>query len=77
LGGAVGNTLQALTEILSSLHDADQRISIPGFYLRLHLPTFFRGIETSNQFLDHVAILMGLGAGASGFGLSVIQEPEV
>jgi len=44
---------------------------------RLHLPTFFRGIETSKQFLDHVARLTGLGAGSSGFGLSVIQEPVV
>lgn len=32
LGGAVGNPLQALAEILAGLHDVDQRISIPGFY---------------------------------------------
>ncbi len=35
LGGAVGNTLQALAQILAGLHDARGRIAIPGFYQRV------------------------------------------
>lgn len=31
-GGAVMNPIQALTEICASLHDADGRVNIPGFY---------------------------------------------
>lgn len=31
-GGAVLNPIQALTEICASLHDADGRVNIPGFY---------------------------------------------
>jgi acetylornithine deacetylase/succinyl-diaminopimelate desuccinylase-like protein len=34
-GGAVHNPLQALCEIIGALHDADQRIAIPGFYDRV------------------------------------------
>jgi acetylornithine deacetylase/succinyl-diaminopimelate desuccinylase-like protein len=34
-GGAVHNPLQALCEIVASLHDADCRIAIPGFYDRV------------------------------------------
>jgi acetylornithine deacetylase/succinyl-diaminopimelate desuccinylase-like protein len=31
-GGAIHNPIQALCEIIARLHDADQRIAIPGFY---------------------------------------------
>ena len=31
-GGAVHNPMQAMCEILASLHDADGRVAIPGFY---------------------------------------------
>lgn len=31
-GGAVANPINALCEIIASLHDADRRITIPGFY---------------------------------------------
>ncbi len=31
-GGAVANPLNALCEMIASLHDADRRITIPGFY---------------------------------------------
>jgi acetylornithine deacetylase/succinyl-diaminopimelate desuccinylase-like protein len=31
-GGSVHNTIQALTEIISSLHDKNGKITIPGFY---------------------------------------------
>jgi acetylornithine deacetylase/succinyl-diaminopimelate desuccinylase-like protein len=31
-GGAVHNPVQALTQILGSLHDADGRVTVPGFY---------------------------------------------
>jgi len=31
-GGAVYNPIQALTEICASLHDADGRVNVPGFY---------------------------------------------
>ncbi len=34
-GGAVHNPLQALCEIIASLHDANGRIAIPGFYHRV------------------------------------------
>jgi acetylornithine deacetylase/succinyl-diaminopimelate desuccinylase-like protein len=34
-GGAVHNPLQALCEIIAALHDADRRITIPGFYDRV------------------------------------------
>lgn len=31
-GGSVHNPLQALTEIVAALHDADGRVTVPGFY---------------------------------------------
>ncbi|MGB0370813.1 MAG: M20/M25/M40 family metallo-hydrolase [Opitutales bacterium] len=31
-GGAIRNTIQALTEILSTLHTEDGRVNVPGFY---------------------------------------------
>jgi acetylornithine deacetylase/succinyl-diaminopimelate desuccinylase-like protein len=31
-GGTVHNPIQALTEILAALHDADGRVAVPGFY---------------------------------------------
>ena len=31
-GGAIMNPIQALTEICASLHDADGRVNVPGFY---------------------------------------------
>jgi acetylornithine deacetylase/succinyl-diaminopimelate desuccinylase-like protein len=34
-GGAVHNPLQAVCEIIETLHDADKRISIPGFWRRV------------------------------------------
>lgn len=34
-GGAIHNPLQALCEMLASLHDARGRVSIPGFYARV------------------------------------------
>jgi acetylornithine deacetylase/succinyl-diaminopimelate desuccinylase-like protein len=37
-GGAVHNPLQALSEILASLHDASGHVAIPGFYDRVRLP---------------------------------------
>jgi acetylornithine deacetylase/succinyl-diaminopimelate desuccinylase-like protein len=36
-GGAVHNPLQALCKIIGTLHDADGRIAIPGFYERVHV----------------------------------------
>ena len=40
---------------------------------RLHLPTFFRGIETSKRFLDLAASLAGLETGTARFGLPVVR----
>ncbi|MFP4157136.1 MAG: M20/M25/M40 family metallo-hydrolase [Opitutales bacterium] len=34
-GGAVYNPIQALTELCASLHDADGRVNVPGFYDRV------------------------------------------
>jgi len=34
-GGAVHNPLQALCEIIAKMHDANGRVSIPGFYDRV------------------------------------------
>ena len=31
-GGAIHNANQALAEILAALHDAEGRITVPGFY---------------------------------------------
>src|SRR5690606_28719286 len=31
-GGAVANPINALCEMIASLHDADRRITVPGFY---------------------------------------------
>ncbi len=38
-GGAVHNPLQALAEILAALHDADGRVTVPGFYDRVEVLT--------------------------------------
>lgn len=37
-GGVVHNPVQALCEILSSLHDGEGRVAIPGFYTRVRPP---------------------------------------
>lgn len=36
-GGAIHNPIQVLSEILARLHDADGRVTIPGFYDRVRL----------------------------------------
>ena len=35
-GGAIHNPLEALCKIIGGLHDADGRLTIPGFYERVH-----------------------------------------
>lgn len=37
-GGPVHNPIQALTEICASLHDANGRVNVPGFYDAIELP---------------------------------------
>lgn len=37
-GGAVVNPIRALTQLLSTLHDSEGRVNLPGFYDRVQLP---------------------------------------
>ncbi len=48
-GGAVRNPLQALCEIIASLHDANGRVAIPGFYDRVR-----QWSEEERAYMEHV-----------------------
>ena len=66
-GGAVLNPLQALTEIISRLHDRKGRVAIPGFYQRVRElePTERQTIrcccKCDQQILDELDLSTGWG----------------
>ena len=60
-GGTVANPLHALSQILASLHDADGRVSVPGFYDGIPALTDARRREISRVPFDEVAFLADLG----------------
>lgn len=66
-GGAVHNPLQALCEILGSLHDPNRRVTIPGFYNRVRrwsdeeLGRMARTGPTDEQILRAARVAKGWG----------------
>jgi acetylornithine deacetylase/succinyl-diaminopimelate desuccinylase-like protein len=66
-GGAVHNPLQALCEIIARLHDANGRVSIPGFYDHVrrfgdHERAYMRKVgPTDEKILADAATARGLG----------------
>lgn len=72
-GGAVHNPLQALAEILASLHDRDGRVAIPGFYdsvekITLSERNYLRRTGPSDEEILHNAQASS-GWGERGFSL--------
>jgi len=73
-GGAVHNPLQALCEIIASFHDHHGRITIPGFYNRVHTIVDAERQELRCGFPDDEQIMADLdipaGWGEEGYSLS-------
>lgn len=72
-GGAIHNPLQALAEILASLHDPAGRVAIPGFYQRVRRMSDAERISMARTGPRDVQILRDAGAargwGEAGFSL--------
>ena len=60
-GGTVANPLHALAEILASLHDADGRVAVPGFYDGIPPLTAARRAEIAAVPFDEAGYLRDLG----------------
>ncbi len=60
-GGAVHNPIHALADMISGLHDADGRITIPGFYDRVRPLTSEEQAELAKIPFDRRAWLAGAG----------------
>jgi len=60
-GGTVANPLHALAEVLASLHDADGRVAVPGFYDGIPALTAARRAEIADVPFDEAGYLRGLG----------------
>lgn len=65
-GGAIANPLQALVEIVASLHDKDGRITIPGFYDRVRRCTARERAYMRQVGPSAAEILQGAGTPTSG-----------
>jgi acetylornithine deacetylase/succinyl-diaminopimelate desuccinylase-like protein len=62
-GGSVHNPLQALGEIIARLHDGDGRVTIPGFYHRVHQLTREERAYMAQVGPSDAEILTDAGAG--------------
>ena len=62
-GGTVANPLHALAGVLASLHDADGRVAVPGFYDGIPPLTAARRAEIAAVPFDHADYLRALGLG--------------
>jgi acetylornithine deacetylase/succinyl-diaminopimelate desuccinylase-like protein len=60
-GGAVHNPIHALADMISSLHDSDGRITLPGFYDRVRSLAADERAELAKIPFDHRAWLDGAG----------------
>jgi len=60
-GGSVANPVHALSQILASLHDADGRVAVPGFYDGIPELTAERRREIASIPFDETADLRDLG----------------
>lgn len=71
-GGAVHNPLHALAELVASLHDADGRVAVEGFYDGVEPPSEARLAAVAALPFDEDAYLRSVGApaayGESGYG---------
>lgn len=73
-GGAVENPLNAMVRLLASLHDADGRITIPGFYDSVRILTPAQREAINNNVITEQSILAETGApalwGETGYTLA-------
>ncbi len=60
-GGAVVNPIHVLTELLAALHDRDGRVTLPGFYDRVHEPPPEQKAEWAAIPFDERAFLAAAG----------------
>jgi acetylornithine deacetylase/succinyl-diaminopimelate desuccinylase-like protein len=67
-GGAVANPLTELARILASLHDADRRIAVPGFYEGVIDPSPREREQTAALPFDEDAFLHGPAASRAAVG---------
>lgn len=63
-GGAVANPINVLCDMISSLHDADRRITIPGFYDAVQELSPAERTELAKAPFDEKAYMADLGIGA-------------
>ena len=60
-GGAVANPINILSKMISQLHDENNRITIPGFYDYVEIPTEDEREVMSNIPFDHKAYKTSIG----------------
>ncbi|MCO6483549.1 MAG: dipeptidase [Flavobacteriales bacterium] len=63
-GGAVANPINVLCDLISSLHDQDRRITIPGFYDAVQELSAAERAELAKAPFDEKAYMADLGIGA-------------
>lgn len=82
-GGAIYNPLQALVELCSSLHDADGRINVPGFYDNIVAPEQWEKDELAKLPVDDASLkewagVPGLRSPGQETGMEAIRfEPTL
>jgi acetylornithine deacetylase/succinyl-diaminopimelate desuccinylase-like protein len=65
-GGGVANPLHALARLVASLHDADGRVAVHGFYDRVRELSPAERADIARLPFDEAAYLAQVGAGAAG-----------
>jgi acetylornithine deacetylase/succinyl-diaminopimelate desuccinylase-like protein len=82
-GGAIYNPLQALVELCASLHDADGRINVPGFYDNIIAPEDWEKAELAKLPVDDAGLkewagVPGLRSPGQETGMEAIRfEPTL
>src|SRR6185295_5548633 len=64
-GGSVPNPLHAMARLIASLHHADGRVAVAGFYDRVRELTAAERADIAALPLDEAAYLAQVGAGAA------------
>ena len=72
-GGSVANPLHAMSRLATSLHDAEGRVAVEGFYDRVRPPSNSARAMIANLPFDEPAYLEGIGAepgwGEAGYSM--------
>ena len=81
-GGGVANPVNALAKMIASLHDADGKVTVPGFYDKVIALTEIERKEIAGLPFDEKEWLASTGSpstvgekGYDGFALALVTEP--